>query len=130
MKISKEARRLARELFQLSLTNGRLDARKCAEYSDAIVSEKPRGYGQILREYTRLVRLELQRRHAVVESAAALDAAHSDALRRDLLARFGDDLTIEFRTRPELLGGLRIQVGSDVWDGTVFNRLRTLEQHL
>jgi F-type H+-transporting ATPase subunit delta len=76
------------------------------------------------------VRLELERRHAIVDSATALDEAHTASLRNDLASRFGNDLTIEFRTNPELLGGLRIQVGSDVWDGTVSNRLHLLQQQL
>ena len=130
MKISKEAKRFARELFQLSLTNGRLDASKVSGLTDQLVAEKPRGYAAILREYTRLARLELERRHAVVDSATPLDAAHAASLRRELSSKFGDDLTIEFRTNPELLGGLRIQVGSDVWDGTVSNRLHLLSQQL
>jgi F-type H+-transporting ATPase subunit delta len=130
MKISKEARRFARELFQLSLANGRLDAGKCAALTDQLVAEKPRGYGQILREYARLVRLELERRHATIDSAVALDAAETEKLRREIVARFGGDVTIEFRTNPALLGGLRIQVGSDVWDGTVSNRLHLLKQQL
>lgn len=130
MKISKEAKRFARELFQLSLSNGRLDASKVAGLTDQLVAEKPRGYVAILREYTRLARLELERRHAIVDSAIPLDEAHAASLRRELAAKFGDDLTFEFRTNPALLGGLRIQVGSDVWDGTVSNRLHLLSQQL
>lgn len=130
MKISKEAKRFARELFQLSLTNGRLDAAKVAELSDQLIAGKPRGYVAILREYARLARLELERRHAVIESAIPLDEAHAASLRQDLSAKFGSDLTFEFRTNPELIGGLRIQVGSDVWDGTVSNRLHLLSQQL
>lgn len=130
MKISKEAKRFARELFQLSLTNGRLDAAKVTGLSDQLIAGKPRGYVAILREYARLARLELERRHAVIESAIPLDEAHAASLRRDLGAKFGDDLTFEFRTNPELIGGLRIQVGSDVWDGTVSNRLHLLSQQL
>ena len=130
MKISKEARRFARELFTLSLSNGRLDAGKSKSLTDQLVAEKPRSYGQILREYARLVRLELERRHATIDSATALDGGEADKLRQDIVSRFGDDVTIEFRTNPELLGGLRIQVGSDVWDGTVSNRLHLLQQQL
>lgn len=130
MKISKESRRFARELFKVSLTDGRLDPRKVAEYSDRLIAEKPRGYVQILKEFARLVRLELHRRHAIVESAASLDPAESAHIENDLRSRFGSDLTIEFKTNPGLLGGLRVQVGSDVWDGSVFNRLQTLKQQL
>lgn len=130
MKISKEAKRFARELFQLSLASGRLDAARVASLSSQLIVEKPRGYAGILREYTRLVRLELERRHAVIDSALPLDDAHQSSLRGDLASKFGDDLTIEFRTNPALIGGLRIQVGSDVWDGTVSNRLHLLSQQL
>ncbi|HVE15935.1 MAG TPA: F0F1 ATP synthase subunit delta [Chthoniobacterales bacterium] len=130
MKISKEARRFARELFTLSLTNGRLDAGKSKSLTDQLVAEKPRGYAQIIREYARLARLELERRHATIDSAVSLDGAQTEKLRQDIVSRFGDDVTIEFRTNPALLGGLRIQVGSDVWDGTVSNRLHLLSQQL
>lgn len=130
MKISKESRRFARELFRASLTDGRLDPRKIAEYSDRLIAEKPRAYGTILKEFARLVRLELHRRHAIVESAAPLDAAHTAQLENDLRSRFGSDLTIEFKTNPGLLGGLRVQVGSDVWDGSVINRLQLLKKQL
>ncbi len=130
MKISKEARHFARELFQGSLSNGRLDASACSQLTDRLLAAKPRGYTQVLHEYTRLIRLELERRHALVESAVPLDAAHQAELKKDLLARFGDDITIEFQTNPALLGGLRIKVGSDVWDGSVSARLEALSKQL
>jgi len=130
MKISKEARRFARELFQASLVNSRLDAKSVAEYADRLIAEKPRSYVQILREFTRLVRLELERRHAVIESAQPLDTAETERIRQELLSRFGSDITFEFRSNPSLLGGLRVQIGSDVWDGSVANRLHLLKQQL
>ncbi len=130
MKISKEARRHSRQLFLASLTDGRLDARKVSTYSDRLIAERPRGYVGILKEFTRLVRLELYRRHAVIESATALDAAEVTRLESELTTRFGADLTIEHKTTPALLGGLRIKVGSDVWDGSVANRLALLSQQL
>jgi F-type H+-transporting ATPase subunit delta len=33
-------------------------------------------------------------------------------------------------TNPDLLGGMRIRVGSDVWDSSVRNRLQRLQQQL
>ncbi len=37
---------------------------------------------------------------------------------------------MEFLVDPALLGGMRIRVGSDVWDGSVLNRLHRLQQEL
>ena len=72
MKISREARRLARELFRLSLVHGRLDANRVSAISERLIVEKPRSYLEVLKEFSRLVRLELERRHAIVESATPL----------------------------------------------------------
>ncbi len=130
MKISKEAKRISREAFRASLADGCLDAAKVRELSDGIVRDKPRHYAQILKEFARLVRLELQRRHAVIQSALPLDPGTADALVRSIHGSFGADITTEFKVTPALIGGLRVQVGSDVWDGTIFNRLQLFKDQL
>jgi F-type H+-transporting ATPase subunit delta len=130
MKISREARRLARELFRLSLVNGRLEAGRVSEIADRILAKKPRGFLEILKEFSRLVRLELDQRHAVIESASALDEASATNIVNTLKQEFGSDITTEFRTSPGLLGGLRIKLGSDVWDGSISSRLAALSQQL
>ena len=130
MKISREARRMARELYGLSLVNGRLDANRVSEISQRLVTEKPRGYLQALKELSRLVRLELDRRHAIVESAQPLDETSAANIVQTLKSKFGSDITTEFRTSPALLGGLRVKLGSDVWDGSVNSRLAAFSQQL
>jgi F-type H+-transporting ATPase subunit delta len=130
MKISREARRLARELFRLSLVDGRIDAGRVSEIADRILAEKPRGFLHVFKEFSRLVRLELDRRHAVIESASPLDEANTTNIANTLKEKFGGDITTEFRTSPGLLGGLRIKLGSDVWDGSISSRLAALSQQL
>ncbi|HEY5742452.1 MAG TPA: F0F1 ATP synthase subunit delta [Terrimicrobiaceae bacterium] len=130
MKISRESRRLARELFRLGLVGGRLDAGRVMEISEHLIAEKPRGYQQILKELSRLVRLELDRRHAIIESASPLDESGASNITNTLKERFGNDISTEFRTSPGLIGGLRIKLGSDVWDGSISNRLAALSQQL
>jgi F-type H+-transporting ATPase subunit delta len=130
MKISREARRLARELFRLSLADRRLDASRVSAISERLIAEKPRSYLEVLKEFSRLVRLELDRRHAIVESASPLDERSTTNIANTLKQKFGDDITTEFRTSPDLLGGLRIKLGSDVWDGSISSRLATFSQQL
>jgi F-type H+-transporting ATPase subunit delta len=130
MKISREARRMARELFRLSLVNGRLDSNRVSEISQRLMAERPRGYLEILKELSRLVRLELDKRHALIESASPLDDASAANIAKTLKTQFGNDITTEFRTTPGLLGGLRIKLGSDVWDGSISSRLNELSQQL
>lgn len=129
MKISKEARQVSRELFRQSFVDGRLDEGRVRAMVDAVVAKQPRAQLAILKNFLRLVKLELERHHALVESAQLLSPADASAITRDLRIRHGRDLSTDFKVNPELLGGLRIQIGSDVWDGSVRNRLRRLEEH-
>jgi F-type H+-transporting ATPase subunit delta len=130
MKISKEARLTAKELFRNSFTDGRLDPAKISIVARKIASSKPRHYLAMLKEYQRLARLEVEKHHAVVESASALDARTSEQLGQTLRAKYGSDLTTEFKVTPELIGGLRVKLGSNVWDGSVRNRLDRLGSEL
>ncbi len=130
MKIPKEARKLSRTLYRASFTNGRLDKAKVGAVVQHIVTSKPRHYLAVLRNYQRLLRMELERRHAVIESAVALDQATSDKIVADLKARYGDDITTELKVTPELIGGLRVRIGSDVWDGSIAGRLAALRKNI
>jgi F-type H+-transporting ATPase subunit delta len=66
----------------------------------------------------------------VIESAVELDEDVTKQLTSSLKAKYGKDLTTEFKVSPELLGGLRVKVGSDVIDGSVRERLNRLENEL
>jgi F-type H+-transporting ATPase subunit delta len=48
----------------------------------------------------------------------------------DLRRKYGSTLTAEFKVNPDLLGGMRVKVGSDVWDGSVKARLTDLKNKL
>ena len=128
MKINKEIRQLSREMLRASFTDGRLDHGKIASLVESVVARKPRNYVDILKNYRRLLRLEVEKRWAKIESAAQLPPETSATIKERLKQKYGEDLNAEFSVDPTLLGGIRIRVGSDVWDGTVRNRLQRLAQ--
>lgn len=130
MKINKEIRRFSRELLRASFTDGQLDQGKITPLVQSLIEKKPRHYIAVLENYKRLLRLEVEKRRARIESASELTPEVSSGIVSNLQRKYGQYLTTEFRVNPELLGGLRIHVGSDVWDGTVRNRLQRLEQDL
>ena len=130
MQVSKEVRQTARDLLQASFTDGQLDQGRVASVVNSVVEKKPRNYVKILDYYKRLLRLELEKRHARVETASPLDQQAASQIAQNLSRRYGTDLTTEFVVNPELLGGMRVRVGSDVWDSSVRNRLERLEQQL
>ncbi|HEY6205765.1 MAG TPA: F0F1 ATP synthase subunit delta [Chthoniobacterales bacterium] len=130
MRQNKEIRRLSRELLRASFTDGQLDRGKIGSLVQSLIAKKPRHYIDILQNYKRLLRLELEKRHAIIESATELTPQASSKVASRLEQKYGDDLTTEFVVDPTLLGGMRVRVGSDVWDGTVRNRLNLLQQQL
>lgn len=130
MKVSKEIRQVSRALLRASFANGRLDRARISSLVQSLIAEKPRDCVKVLEEYKRLLRLEVEKRHARIESAAELDQATREQVVSNLRKKYGDDLTSEFAIDPALLGGVRIRVGSDVWDGSVRNRLQRLQQQL
>jgi F-type H+-transporting ATPase subunit delta len=130
MKLDKDSRKLSKQLFAASFTEGQLDNKKVSTIAREVVDTKPRNAIGILKEYQRLVRLEIEKHHAVIESAVELDSQTRKQLVSSLKAKYGKGLSTEFKVSPELLGGLRIKVGSDVVDGSVRERLNRLESEL
>ncbi|MCB1237415.1 MAG: F0F1 ATP synthase subunit delta [Verrucomicrobiae bacterium] len=128
MKSSKETQRVARQLLKATVAEGRVDAGVVKKIVRTLSEKKPRGYLKLIDAYTRLVRMELERGQAIVESAVELDAAARGRVEKDLKKKHGDHLATEFRVNPDLLGGMRVRVGSDVWDGSVKARLQRLRE--
>jgi F-type H+-transporting ATPase subunit delta len=128
MKISKQVRRDAKQLFRSCLINGLLDENRVRVAVQTVIARKPRGYVGILSQIQRLVKLDLERRTALVESATVLSADQKTAVDVDLNRKYGAGLNISYSQNPALIGGLRIQVGSDVYDGSVQGRLENLRE--
>ena len=130
MKINKEIRQLSRAMLRASFTDGQLDPGRIGSLVDSLIARKPRHYVEVLKNYRRLLRLELEKRQARIETASEVDSVITSELVANLKKKYGGDLKTEFVVNPELLGGMRVRVGSDVWDGTVRNRLERLQQEL
>lgn len=75
---------------------------------------------------TRLVELAAARRDrtvAYVTVATPLSGAEEQRLGRALAARYGRDISLRTTVDPRVLGGVRVQVGADLYDGTIARRL-------
>jgi F-type H+-transporting ATPase subunit delta len=126
MKITKQARREAKALFRGCLVNGVLDEARLRQVVDQVISLKPRGYLGILTHLQRVVKLDVERRTARVESAIPLPADLQATVKTSLTEAYGQGLSITYTQNPALIGGMRIHVGSDVYDGSVQARLAAL----
>lgn len=130
MRISKQARRNAKSLFNACREKGVLDADKVRVVVTRVIAEKPRDYIAMLRHFQRLVKLDLDRRTARVENAIESSPALQESVTKELTRRYGPGLNLSFGVNPALIGGVKIRVGSDIYDGSVAARLQALAERL
>jgi F-type H+-transporting ATPase subunit delta len=128
MRISRQARREAKQLFRSCQVNGLLDEARVRQTVQQVIAQKPRGYVAILSHFQRLVKLDVARRTARVESAIELPQELQARARASLAERYGPGLDLSFAQNPTLVGGTRVQVGSDVYDGSIRARLAALAE--
>ena len=128
MKISKQARREAKELFRSCLQNSLLDENRARRAVQLVLEAKPRGYVAILSHFQRLIKLDIERRTARIESALPLPADLQASVQASLSRAYGPGLNTAFVQNPSLIGGMRIRVGSDVYDGSIQARLAALQE--
>ena len=128
MKGSKQSRRDAKQLFQSCQVDGALDEARVRQAVALLIEKKPRGYFGTLQELQRLVKLDVNNRSARVESAVALSEAQQQEVRGSLGRLKGADVEVEFAENADLIGGMRVKLGDDVYDGSVKTRLSRLAE--
>ena len=130
MKGTRRTIRAARRLYRLCLIDGRLDENRGRKAARRRGASRRRGSIAVLSSLRRFVRLDSDRHRAVVETATGLPDDLRDEMQTSLARRYGSGLTTSFETSPDLIGGMRIRVGSDVYDGSVRARLAAIESRL
>jgi F-type H+-transporting ATPase subunit delta len=129
MRTTKQLRREAKQLFRICLVNGSLDETRVRQAVEKALEGKRRGSFTLLSHFQRLVKLERSRHRAEVESAAVLPAALQASILSNLQRVYGSEMKTSFALNPGLIGGMRIQVGSDVYDGSVRAGLVSLQRN-
>ena len=128
MKGNKQSRRDAKQLFQACQVNGALDEARVRQAVTLLIEKKPRGYFGTLQELQRLVKLDVNSRSARVESSVALSEAQQQEVRASLGRLKGADVEVEFAENADLIGGMRVKLGDDVYDGSIKTRLSRLAE--
>src|SRR5205809_5061316 len=129
MKASRRTKRAAGQLYGVCLVGGALDEGRVRMAATHLAASSRRGALPLLTAFQRLVRLDSDRHTALIESATPLGEAMREELRRGI-ARAYSGVETTFAENPALIGGIRIKVGSDVYDGSVRARLDALYERL
>ncbi len=127
MKITKKVKNEGKQLFRLCLVEGSLDEGRVRDVVRRAIETRQRNCPAVLEHFLRLVKLECARHTAFIQSATPLTAELQDVIQAGVTRHYGPGIAMVFSHRPELIGGVRLQVGCDVVDGTVRAKLEALQ---
>ncbi len=126
MRADKKTKLLAKQLFKLSLVNGQVSAEQVAGVLGYIEKIEPRHTLSLLKLYHRAIQTEVAKSRAVVEHAGAVSDATLRSIEAAMTKKYARPVTASAQPNPKLLAGLRVRVGSDVYESTVAGQLATL----
>jgi len=126
MAADKQTKLLAKQLFKLSLVNGAVSPEQVTGVLGWVEKHSPRRALALLKVYQHLIATELAKSEARVEHAGPVTAATLEAIAAAMTRKYRRPVTTTARPNPALLAGLRIRVGSDVYESSVAGQLASL----
>lgn len=113
-----------------TLLTGKADAGTLSIVRHLVQTPRGRRIGELLALAASIVADASGGIVANVTAAAPLSAAQLSSLAATLKAQYGREPRIAVSVDPSVIGGLRVQVGDDVIDGTIASRLSELRLQL
>ncbi|HEX9783879.1 MAG TPA: F0F1 ATP synthase subunit delta [Opitutaceae bacterium] len=121
-----KATELARTLFKLSLEDGRISSERVGAVLAWVERHMPPRATAVLREYKRLVEEEIARNRAVIEFAGDISPSAFEEIAEAMSRRYGRSIEPVPVPRPELIAGVRVRVGCDIFENSIFSQLGIL----
>jgi len=112
------------------LVAGKLSESASILVRQAVVGARGRRVSQVIETFGKLVSGYAERLVATVTVAKPLDAAQLDRLQATLTKTYGQSLRLNQRIDESIIGGVKVQVGEEIIDGSVASRLINLKQQL
>jgi F-type H+-transporting ATPase subunit delta len=122
----KQLQQFARQLYTLSFDQGVLSAERVAGVLEYVDKHRPAHSLALLKAYRRLITAEVARGQAVVEHSGPVSDAVLQDIARAMSAKYGRGIIPLARPNAQLLAGLRVRVGDDVYEQSVSQQLAAL----
>lgn len=112
------------------LLSGKVSAQSLAILRHLVSQPRGRRINALIRQAAAIVADQTEHAIATVTTAKPIAAAQLARLQSGLAANYGRNLKVNQVVDPELVGGVRVQIGDDVIDGSVASRLQELRLQL
>lgn len=122
----KQIKQLARQFLKMSIVDGVLSGDRVAGVLQYIEKHRPAGSLAILKVYQRLIAAEVARGQAVVEHAGSVNEKLLADIATSMSRRYSRKITSFAKPNHQLLAGLRVRVGDDVYESSVAGQLAAL----
>ena len=126
MAVDKQTKLLAKQLFKLSVVNGVVSPEQVTGVLGWVEKTSPRRPVALLKAYHHRIAIELAKSRAEVEHAGPVTDAALKSIEAAMTKKYARPVTSTAKANPKLLAGLRIRVGSDVYESSVAGQLASL----
>jgi F-type H+-transporting ATPase subunit delta len=113
-----------------ALLEGKASAETIRLARQAATSSRGRRFGRVLESYLAVAANRREQLTATVTAAIALDDAQRQRLVQALSGIYNRPVQINVVLDPVVVGGIRVQVGDEVVDGTILRRFQEAERAL
>tara|TARA_A100001037_G_C15078799_1_gene603155 strand:+ start:624 stop:1019 length:396 start_codon:yes stop_codon:yes gene_type:complete len=130
MAADKQLRDLAKKLVDLSLEDGEVSASRVGEVLQSLSANPPRNYKPLLRLYQRYIGREIASYTARIEHAGPISDSITGSIQAFLEKETGRKIQVQSRENPDLVAGLRVTLGDDIYEDSAAFRLKPLAESI
>ena len=130
MAYDKQLRDFAKRLVEFSLDKGEVSSSRVGEILQTLSSNPPRNYKPLLRLYLRYIQREIASYTARIEHAGPINESITNSIQSFLEKDSGRKINIKASENNELVAGLRVTLGDDIYEDSAAFRLKPLTESI
>ncbi len=127
MKISKQTKKLAKEIIKVSTENKLVNEEKLNRFIHILVSSDDSLGLSILSEIERSLALYQRNQTLTIESAYPVESEQIEAIKQQFEKQTKAKLTPEVTVNKSLISGVKVTLGDNVWEHSVKNSLEQMK---